>query len=137
MSFGGGENIMFLFSQWKWNCWFLAKRGQAFLEKGKTTFDSGVYMVKQETTLLTLGLYLCRENSWVLLIRKTSQSWLTGMEQAFVSPGLFCHSSLDNIKHCDRDKVHMTAVQARGTCKHLIEFLSEIERFLKSNNLSS
>ena len=24
----------------------MAKRGQAFLEKGKTTLDSGVYMVK-------------------------------------------------------------------------------------------
>ena len=137
MSFGGGENIMFLFSQWKWNCWFLAKRGQAFLEKGKTTLIQEYTWLKQETTLLTLGLYLCRENSWVLLIRKTFQSWLTGTGRAFVSPGLFCHSSLDNIKPCDRDKVHMTAVQARGNCKHLIESLSEIERFLKSNNLSS
>ena len=93
--------------------------------------------LKQEATLPTLGLYLCRENSWVLLIRKTSQSWLTGTERAFVSPGRFCHSPVDNIKHCDRDKVHMIAVQTRGTFKHLIEFLSGIERFLKSNSLSS
>lgn len=73
----------------------------------------------------------------VLLIRKREQSLLTGTERAFVGPELFCCSALDNIKHCDRDKVYVTVVQAVGTCKHLVEFLPEIKGFLKSNNLSS
>lgn len=94
-------------------------------------------MVKNQTQLLrTLGLYL-QESSWVLLIRKIYQSLLTGTERVFVSPELFCHSPLDYTKHCDRDKVYVTATQTMGTCKHLIEFLSEIKIFFKSNPLSS
>lgn len=132
-----GKTLCFYFLNENEIAGFWPKGGRHFLKRERPPLIQEYTWLKQETTLLTLGLYLCRENSWVLLIRKTFQSWLTGTGRAFVSPGLFCHSSLDNIKPCDRDKVHMTAVQARGTCKHLIESLSEIERFLKSNNLSS